>query len=390
MSERMIELHRQKLGLPPAASAATPINNAATELQDEEHQMQRFLHRLQRRDDSHPAVASAVENPNMATSAAATGGPTVPTALARRMLQRQGVGYLDDTVAAITSASADRFLATVLQQAVACRDRRLEGAELAREAARQRKKHLQQYQADTDDRKRRKLERDAAHEKSLLTTIATAEALKKGGSSSAAAAAAAAAKNEADDKKKKTKKKKVMITDKSEDGAAATNGKKSGGASPKDDGGGSDEEMYDSVDEEEEYYQEQLGDAVTGITGDDEEDDDVLILRDLVRPLEAWKFHVTGKLGLEIRDNDADEIGEGTGGVEVDEAAADSTAAATAIPTEENGTDDGLFPAGGVSASAASAANGKSDSKQAVDDTDGGTNSTAKRKSAPSPVPAAT
>ena len=385
----MIELHRAKLGLPPVASTATPINNAATAIREEERQLQRFIHRLQRRDDSHPAVSSAVENPNIASST--TGGPTVPTALARRMLQRQGVGYLDDTVAAIASASADRFLATVLQQAVACRERRLQGAEQAREAARQRNKHLQQYQADADDRKRRKLERDAAHETSLLTTIATAEALKKGGSASAAAAAAAAAvaaKNDADDKKKKAKKKKVSISDKPEDGTIATNGKKPGAGSPKGDGDDdSDEEMYDSIDEEEEYYQEQLGDTVTGITGDEEEDDDVLILRDLVRPLEAWNFHVTGKLGLEIRDSGADEIGDGTDGDEVDDEAADLTAAA-AFPPEENGTEDGLFPAGGGTDTAptAAAASGKADSKKSADD-DGGTSSSAKRKSAPSPVP---
>jgi hypothetical protein len=82
-------------------------------------------------------------------------------------LQKQGVGYLDDTVAAVVSASADRFLATVLHQAAACRDQRLKGAELAQEAARHRKRHMQHYEADSDDRQRRKEEKEKKRERNL-------------------------------------------------------------------------------------------------------------------------------------------------------------------------------------------------------------------------------
>jgi hypothetical protein len=367
MSERMIELQRAKLGLPPAGiSPAAPIRNslqspggsgtqsqeqaaaavqqtpqqaAVASLQDEDTQMQRFIHRLQRRDDSHPIADS-------------TCGPTVPTALSRRMLHRQGVGYLDDTVAAIASASADRFLATVLQQAVACRDQRLKGAEMVREAARHRKRHMQHYEADIDDRKRRKEETDEAREKYHLATISAAESLKKGSGVSK------------DSDEKKSKKKKKPATEDSKDPVA--NGKKP--EALKDDG---DDDSYDSIDEEEEYYQEQLGDVHGNLKkGEDEEDDDILLLRDLVRPLEAWDFNLTGKTGLEVQEEDSDD-GEG------DEEDEEDVAEKKAPNPEENGNNDDDMFGDGVDGD-------KSDGKPANEDSP---KAPAKRKSAPSPVP---
>ena len=331
MSERMIELQRAKLGLPPAGSSPsaamhntnrspgkgnllrpqaaavpkTPEEVAEAEVLSEDAQIQRFIHRLQRRDDLHPM-------------ADASSGPTVPTALSRRMLQRQGVGYLDDTVAAAISASADRFLATVLQQAVACRDQRLKGAEMARDAARHRKRHMQHYEADSDDRKRRREEAEDSWEAAHIRTISAADALKKGGGASKAA----------DDKKKKKKKK--------EDDTPATNGTTpaSGANVPQND----DDESYDSIDEEEDYYKEKLGDAPAPQKGDDDEDDGTLLLKDLVRPLEAWDFHVTGKEALEDKDHDSDE--------EDPEAEDDDREESSTAPTEDNGNDDGASVAG--------------------------------------------
>jgi hypothetical protein len=261
------------------------------------------------------------------------------------MLHRQGVGYLDDTVAATISASADRFLATVLQQAVACRDQRLKGAEMAREAAKHRKRHIQHYEADTDDRKRRKEEKEEAREKVHLSAISAAEALKKGGGA-----------KDSDDKKSKKKKKKTT------DEAPKTNGSKPDAL--KDDG--DDEESYDSIDEEEEYYQERLGEVRGRLQGDDEEDDDTLLLRDLVRPLEAWDFHLTGKEALETREPESDED-------EGDEEIEEKMESAAPQP-EENGHEGGI--------SWGDIDGGKTDSKLG-DDTD----NDAKRKSAPSPVP---
>lgn len=382
MSEEMIQRQRTKLGLPPNGSSPsasmpsgggarslgkgnlmlrsphmkgsgeapvpqTPQELAAAETLSEDAQIQRFIHRLQRRDDSHPM-------------ADASSGPTVPTALSRRMLQRQGVGYLDDTVASTISASADRFLATVLQQAKACRDQRLEGAEMAREAARHRKRHIQHYAEDADDRKRRRGELDDAREKVQLKIIATAEALKKGGGS-----------KDSDDKKKKKKKKApTSSANAAEDSKEATNGDKSVADDPKD-LDDDDEESYDSIDEEEDYYQEKLGDVPRApLKGDEEEEDDTLRMKDLVRPLEAWDFHLTGKEALETLESESlDENGE----VEDDEKG--DRAAST---TEENGNNEGL---------SADGEEGSKNEHKTGDETD---NDTKRKSGALSPVNTAT
>lgn len=300
----MIELQRAKLGLTPAGTSPsapihstakspgkgnlqipqaqsipvpqTPQEAAAAEVLAEDAQLQRFIHRMQRRDDSNPMADSST-------------GPTVPTALSRRMLNKQGVGYLDQTVGAVISASADRFLATVLQQAVACRDHRLKGAEMAKQAGRQRKRHIHLYEADMDDRKRRRQELEDSEERSHLKLIATAEALKKGGGSS----------KDSIDKKKKKKKK-------PEEASTAVNGDNSG--DKKTDPEDGNDESYDSIDEEEDYYQSKLGDSQEPLDQDEEdEEDDTLLLKDLVRPLEAWDFHLTGKESLETYGSEGDD-----------------------------------------------------------------------------------
>lgn len=333
MSERMIELQRAKLGLPPAGSSPsaalhsvprspgkgnlqrpqatavlpTPEEAAAAQVLSEDALIQRFIHRLQKRDDLHPMADSS-------------SGPTVPTALSRRILQRQGVGYLDDTVAAAISASADRFLATVLQQAVACRDQRLKGAEMAAEAARHRKRHIQHYKADSDDRRRRRVEQETAREKVHLKTIATAESLKKGGNAS----------KMTDDKKKKKKKK-------DDEEEPVTNGETNHPvANPLEE---DDDESYDSIDEEEEYYQENVGDIHVSQNLDEEEDDDTLLLKDIVRPLEAWDFHIIGKEGLEAQDEESiDEDGEA--------AEEDDALAVSGAQSDDDGNDDGMSVGG--------------------------------------------
>jgi len=82
-----------------------------------------------------------------------------------------------------------------------------------------------------------------------------------------------------------------------------------------------DEEEYDSIDEEEEYYQNNVVDVarerVNLMNGnikededdddDDDDDDDTLLLRDIVRPLEAWNFHLNGKESIVTDDIDGDE-----------------------------------------------------------------------------------
>lgn len=231
----------------------TPQQAAASALRQKDADMERFIQRLQ------------------------TYEPTVPGALSRRMLHRNGVGYGDPTVAAVTSAAGDRFLAAVLQQALACRDQRLQGMVLARDTARQRKRHMEQYQADADDRQRRKLELAKQREKANLAAIEAAEALKKSGASPIATT------EEKPKKKKKT-----------ED--AAVNGSRLKHLLREN---GEDDASYDSLDEEEDYYQEYYGESGFNVNDEEEDDNDMLILRDVARPLEAWDFHVTGKEGMD-------------------------------------------------------------------------------------------
>jgi hypothetical protein len=236
----------------------TPQQQAAASVYGQEQQLQTFLHRLKQRQDNH----------------------TVPTALSRRMLQRQGVGYLDDNVASLVSATADRFLATVLQQAMACRDQRLKGAELLKEERKYRRKHVLHHQADTDNRKRRKMEREELKKKSNLEAVAAAEALKATG---AAPNTAAAGLSPSKSKKKKK-------------------GLENGDAKTQED----DDFEYDSLEEEEAYYNDYYGDVGQEGESDDEDEDEnqyTLMLRDLERPLQAWNVHLTGKVGLGVGDS---------------------------------------------------------------------------------------
>jgi hypothetical protein len=359
MSERMIELQRAKLGLLPAGPStllqnasvspkASPHTHIAKHQQPtsqeaatafmyaEDSQMERFINLLQKRDDSiHPSFPSTTTATTTSTTTATTTtttvdggdittttttmedfashGPTVPTALSRRMLQRQGVGYLDNTVASVVSASADRFLATVLQQAVACRDQRLKGALLTKEASLRRKRHMQHYNDDTDDRIRRKEKIVEARETIAMVTINRAEALKRGGF-------ATTVKEESPGDAKTAKKRSKKRDDNDDVNDEPINGTKIDLATRK--LAEEEEEEYDSIDEEEEYYQEQVGNATGGRSmvgdmddeddddddddDDEQEEDDTLQLRDIVRPLEAWNFHLTGKEAFESEGEDPD------------------------------------------------------------------------------------
>ena len=406
MSERMIELHRAKLGLvasPSSQSAAaspnkqrpgaggpklTPKEAAKAAILVEDSMMAAFIDRLQKRDDSKQVSMLMVEGATSAatTTASATAaaesatrvmgsdnaGPTVPTALSRRMLHRQGVGYLDGTVASVVSASADRFLATVLQQSMACRDQRLNGARMAKKAERDRKRHQRHYKADVDDRKRRKAEIEKARETVALQTIQVAEGVRRENQSRASAAvqeAAAAAKGETVKRRKRPP----------PASASPANGVKIDPVLKKLAEEDENEDGYDSIDEEEEYYQQKMGgldvdddgengagDAGGDDDVDDEDDDDdddeeeedvTLLLRDIVRPLEAWDFRLAGKETMPTQpaerhqkiQNDDDDDDEGDD--ELDDKDSDSLQQAEM----DNGNDDDM---NGVNGDKVSSTNG--------------------------------
>ena len=408
MSERMIELQRAKLGLPPAGgtptinspqattgpNTSTPSNAASVKqpsptevakatLLSEDAQMERFINRLQRRDRR---MANSHHHSNKSPSSS---GPTVPSALSRRMLQRQGVGFLDETVASVVSASADRFLATVLQQSIACRDQRLKGAAMSREAAKQRKRHMDEYDADNDDRKRRKDSIIKAREDIAKFTIEAAEPTKK-----ATATACATG-------KKTTKKKKV--TKKQAAAAAAAGGPRTIDPAMEKLAMEASEDEYDSIDEEEEYYQENVVVATrekiklekSGVHNDEAEDededsdeeDDTLLLRDIVRPLEAWNFHLNGKVAIETDDeNDEFEDTE-----EAEDDANSKTDQSVSSSHKEQQAENKDNEASSTTASGTEESKPKAKEKTTGDaSTNGAKNGASKKTTAAAPAPAAT
>jgi len=365
MSERMIELQRAKLGLPPAgvnpsmnssnstmignnysannvssAEQPTPVEVATASLLSEDAQIQRFIDRLDRRDKK---IAGTYHHQDSMPS---NNGPTVPTALSRRMLHRQGVGYLDDAVASVVSASADRFLATVLQQSIACRDQRLKGAAMAREAAKQRKRHMQHYEEDIGDRKRRKDDIAKARETIAIHTIAAAEALKKKSATNGTTTTA-------ENKNRNNKKKKGT---KSEPVASIANNPVKLDPAIANLAMEEDEEEYDSIDEEEEYYKNNVADVarerVNLMNGnkeeddddEDDDDDDTLLLRDIVRPLEAWNFHLNGKEAIVTDDIDGNEHND----LEYNNSNNNKTGIQISQQSEEKANDDSMNVANGT------------------------------------------
>jgi hypothetical protein len=288
MSERMIELQRARLGLPPPTSSTHPITSVQAD-RNSTTSVAQSAPTLQQRHSSHQqAAAQTVDQEDEKLSKFVKrlhqqqreGGTTVPTSLARRMLHRQGVGYLDDTVAMLTAAAGDRFLASVLQQGLACRDRRLSGQERSQVQSARRRKYVSLYQQDSEYRKRRKMQRTSQKLQAHVAALAAAQGMNE--------------KSNLTDNKDTTAKKK--LSKKNEQDEVDTNGTKMIDQPIIDD----DEILDDdSMDEEELYYEEYYGEPPEVNDDDDaDEDDQVLLLRDLERPLEAWHFKLTGKVGL--------------------------------------------------------------------------------------------
>jgi len=247
----MIEIRRAKMGLPttnqngtPSASTATASNQSSrSNAQDE--RIHNFLTRLHHTK------------------------PTVPPSLTRRILNKQGVGYSDPLVSTVISAAADRFLATILSQALVCKDRRLKGEELARKDRRELERMLKRRRAErnTIARKKQKLEQEL---EDMVKSKAGVTPQKKDKKISSELTTMLDKNNIFVDSSEKD------CVDEEEDHYDKLK------ADEKDDGDQSYEEDESDEDDEE----------------DEDEDRDILQLRDLVRPLEAWGLSLTGKMGL--------------------------------------------------------------------------------------------
>jgi len=256
MSERMIEMQRARLlaggqqqpqqQAPRSSSlpTQTPAQAAVAHQRQKDARLGEFLARLQCDYD-----------------------PTVPTALSQRVLHTHGARTSDPAVAAFLSASADRFLATVLRQSIVCRDQRL-GEEMESKGVRA--KHYEHYRKSQRERAYRKRQREKDR------TAYNHEAIK-------------AAAELGTDKKKKASIKRRRPDD------------------------GDDEASYDSLDEEEDYYNNHYGKPKAVNSSDDEDEDiegDTLRLKDVHLPLQAFDFSIEGKLGLESEDESESSDGE--------------------------------------------------------------------------------
>lgn len=243
--------------------------------------------------------------------------PTTPSNLSRRILHRSGVGYLDESVPLLLSSMADRFLATVLVQGMACRERRIEGYDALLRDRRRRRRHRGRVLRERRERERRF--QNEVKERRIRAEDAVAESdelerqmnqNKKGATPSSMATSGTGTPAV------------FRLTD--EDMEAAREYKS---------------EARD-VDAEEDYYHAAVGldddasladDDIDGESDDEDEglravDYDPTLrdlkLRDIIRPLRAWGFDLTGKLGFTDSnvdvDNDNDEYD-----VDVDEGLAD-------------------------------------------------------------------
>lgn len=214
--------------------------------------------------------------------------PTTPQNLSRRILHRQGVGYLDDAVSLVLSSLSDRFLATVLVQATACRDRRLEGYKALLKEQKARKRHRRRVVKERSDRVKRFNEEMDKRRSEAEAAVKEGAKAEKNATSKAASSSIVSdgdgpkyALSELEKEKLKEFKKENEDIDAEEDYYHSYYGK-SGEDADFSTGGDNESDGEDS--DEEEEVDERCYD---------------LLLRDLVRPLSAWGVDLTGKLGFD-------------------------------------------------------------------------------------------
>lgn len=128
----MVALARAK-HLQTASSTSQAAKSSSGGLLEEDDKILAFLNRLNETSGATATVDQQTDDQdapeaNTDMAAAINSSTTVPAALTRRVLNRQGVGYIPGShVDTMVSLAADHFLASVLQQAIICQRRRLEG-----------------------------------------------------------------------------------------------------------------------------------------------------------------------------------------------------------------------------------------------------------------------
>jgi len=310
---------------PPIQAAAAAMNESATtntnsiptttesekkQQQQEEDATKTELSSMDEHDDKLHTLLYLLSERSR-TSANLT---TVPSPLTRRILNRQGVNYLDEHVGHLVSIAADQFLATVVSQAIACRDHRLEGEEFTRKNKRKRIKLRQAAKTNSNTK--------TPPPKDLLTRakqnlVQAHHALKAAASTSSSnnpttPSLSTITSNSSKGspkfgEKPKTKKEVIASLQRAVATAhanliqmeltAAAEKKKQQHQKESNHMLQNDDEDFIDEDEDDE------GEEITSNSDSEEDDEDdeqryVIRLRDVVRPLESWGIPLTGKIGL--------------------------------------------------------------------------------------------
>jgi len=244
--------------------------------------------------------------------------PTVPTSLTRRILQTQGCSFLDPNIATVMSHAADHFLATVLSKALACRDLRIQGEDLRKQVYDMEKLERRKRKQAWEDRMESKRKKMLIKEGKWKEDIEKARKLKEehermmmdgNGSLGGNSASGRAGKNKGSNSKRKSSgsSSKKKNQSKQENSETAPNGK---GANDKTQEVEEDDISLDSLeagdlDDDAFYYEDDLDLSSDEDNEDDDEDDenrDILLLKDLERPIQAWGMTFAGKFNLTSND----------------------------------------------------------------------------------------
>ena len=254
--------------------------------------------------------------------------PTVPTSLTRRILQTQGCSYLDPNIAAIMSHAADHFLATVLSQALACRDLRIQGEDLRKQAhqrekldRKKRKKEAMErlekkrsIQNKKEDQWKNEIEKARKFKEMEEKRIADLNNPRENGSSGSGMGKGRGNSNSkkksggSSKKKNQSKLQSVNNSNNADDNEGADNGEGKSDTENDD----LSENSLDKGELDEDLFYYNTDDDISldddNDDGDDEEDEnrDMLLLRDIERPVQAWGMTFAGKLGLCVNNFDDD------------------------------------------------------------------------------------
>ena len=263
---------------------------------DEDLKIVAFINRLDEKMNQTPTAEniSSAENPVLKPSTSLNDNiintTTVPVALSRRILNKQGVDFTPESnIDAVLSFAGDRFIASVLQQAILCRSHRLEGEALLRKEHLARKKLKRKLRAE-------KIEVAITKRNEWKAKVNTAELTLKNLESPPISSAASIGSKTAKSKKKQKKEK----SDEKSVGASKKAAKELAKSPAPDD---EDTEKEDDKTEinfsDSEWAEWGDGSQLETVSSDEESDEEeymTIQLQDVVHSVRSYGLDLTGKI----------------------------------------------------------------------------------------------